>query len=130
MSSGLFTGSEMCQCTMPPGQRDMSWSPPSQTVPTNIQITTGPMAELNWRWLLRGRTGLAVGTICCSVPQSCPTLCDSMDCSTSGFPVLLHFLELAQTHVHRVGDAIQPSHPLSYPSPPAINLSQYQGLFQ
>ena len=46
MSSGLFTGSEMCQCTMPARHRDMSWSPPSQTVPMNIQITTGPMAEL------------------------------------------------------------------------------------
>ena len=53
-----------------------------------------------------------------------------MDCSTPGFPVLLHLLELAQTHVHRVGDAIQPSHPLSSPSPPALNLSQHQGLFK
>ena len=67
---------------------------------------------------------------CCSVAQSCPTLCDPMHCSTSGFPVLHHLLELAQTHVHRVGDAIQPSHPLSSPSPPAFNLSQHQGLFQ
>ena len=55
---------------------------------------------------------------CCSVAQSCPTLCDPVDCSTPGFPVLL--LELAQTHVHRVRDAIQPSHPLSSPSPPAL----------
>ena len=84
----------------------------------------------NWKWLLRGCTGPAVGTICHSVPQSCPTLCDFMDCSTSGFPVLPHLPELAQTHVHWVSDAIQPSHPLSYPSPPAFNLSQYQGLFQ
>ena len=50
---------------------------------------------------------------CCSVAQLCPTLCDPMDCSTSGFPVHHHLLELAQTHVHQVGDAIQPSHPLS-----------------
>ena len=50
-----------------------------------------------------------------------------MDCSTPGFPVLHHLLELAQTHVHRVGDAIQPSHPLLSPSPPALNLSQHQG---
>jgi len=55
--------------------------------------------------------------------------CDSMDCSTPGFPVHRQLPELAQTHVHRVGDAIQPSHPL-YPSPPAFNLSQHQGLFQ
>ena len=54
-----------------------------------------------------------------SVSQSCPTLCDSVDCSTPGFPVHHQFLELAQTLVHRVGDAIQPSHPLSSPSPPS-----------
>ena len=53
-----------------------------------------------------------------------------MDCSTPGFPVLHHLPELAQTYVHWVGDAIQPSHPLSSPSPPAFNLSQHQGLFQ
>ena len=53
-----------------------------------------------------------------------------MDCSTPGLPVLHHLLELAQTHVHGVGDATQPSHPLSPPSPPAFNLSQHQGLFQ
>ena len=63
------------------------------------------------------------------VAQSCPTLCDPMDCSTPGLPVHHQLLELAQTHVHRVGDAIQPSHPLSCPSPPAFNLSQHQGLF-
>ena len=65
-----------------------------------------------------------------SVSQSCPTLCSPMDCSTPGLPVHHQLLELAQTHVHRVGDAIQPSHPLSSPSPPAFNLSQHQGLFQ
>ena len=53
-----------------------------------------------------------------------------MNCNTPGFPVLYHLLELAQTHVHQVGDAIQPSHPLLPPSPPALNLSQHQGLFQ
>ena len=61
-----------------------------------------------------------------SVTQSCPTLCDPMDCSTPGFPVHHELPELAQTHVHRVGDGIQPSHPLSPPSPPAFNLSQHQ----
>ena len=65
-----------------------------------------------------------------SVPQSCQTLCDPMDWSTPGFPVYQWLLELIQTHVHRVSDAIQPSHPLSTPSPPAFNLSQHQGLFQ
>ena len=63
------------------------------------------------------------------VTQACPTLCDSMACSTPGIPVHHQLLEPAQIHVHRVGDAIQPSRPLSSTSP-AFNLSQYQGLFQ
>ena len=66
---------------------------------------------------------------CCSVPQLCPTLCKPMNCSTPGFPVLLYFPEFAQTCVHWVGDAIQPSHSLSSPSP-TFNLSQHQGLFK
>ena len=65
-----------------------------------------------------------------SVAQSCPTLCNPMDCSTPGLPVHHQLPEFTQTHVHQVGDAIQPSHPLSSPSPPAFNLSQHQGLFQ
>ena len=65
-----------------------------------------------------------------SVTQSCLTLCDPMDCSTPGFPVHHQLPELAQTHVHRVSDAIQPSDPLSSPSPPAFSLSQHQSLFQ
>ena len=63
-----------------------------------------------------------------SVAQSCLTLCDPMDCSTPSFPVHHQLLELAQTHVRQVGDAIQPSHPLS--SSPAFSLSQHQGLFK
>ena len=66
----------------------------------------------------------------CSVAQLCPTLCDPMDCSMPGFPVHHQIPEPTQTHVHRVGDAIQPSHPLSSPSPPTFNFSQHQGLFQ
>ena len=65
-----------------------------------------------------------------SVAQSCPTLCDLTDCSMPGFLVHHQLLELTQTHVHRVGNAIQPSHPLSSPAPPAFNLSQHQGLSQ
>ena len=65
-----------------------------------------------------------------SSTQSCPTLCNTMDCNMPGLPVHHQLLELAQTHVHRVSDAIQPSHPLSSLSPPAFNLSQHQGLFQ
>ena len=65
-----------------------------------------------------------------SVAQSCPTLCDPMNRSTPGLPVHHQLPESTQTHVYQVGDAIQPSHPLSSPSPPALNLSQHQGLFQ
>ena len=89
--------------------------------------------------LLKGRipphSPHLLGHIACtvqfsSVTQSCLTLCDPMDCSTPGFPVHYQFPELTQSHVHQVTDAIQPSHPLSFPSPPAFNLSQHQGLFQ
>ena len=65
-----------------------------------------------------------------SVTQSCPTLCDPMDCSMPGFPVHHQLPEITQTHVHRISDAIQPSHPLLSSSPPAFNLSQHQHLFQ
>ena len=65
-----------------------------------------------------------------SVTELCPTLCDPMDCSTPDFPVHHQLPEPTQTHVSWVGDAIQPSHPLSSPSPPAFSLSQHQGLFQ
>ena len=66
---------------------------------------------------------------CCSVAQSCLTLYDPMDCSTPGFPVLPCLPEFAQTSVHWVGDAIQPSHPLLPPSPLALNLSQHPASF-
>ena len=65
-----------------------------------------------------------------SVTQSFLTVCDPMDCSTPGLPVHHQLPESTQTHVHLVGDAVQPSRPLSSPSPPALNLSQHQGLFQ
>ena len=70
-----------------------------------------------------------MGGCCCSVAQLFLTLCDPMDCRMPGFPVLYHLRELSQTHVHWVGNAIQPSHLLSPPSP-AFSLSQHQGLFQ
>ena len=95
-----------------------------------------PNQGLNWvfyiscigRWVLLPLA--PPGKLINSVAQSCPTLCNPIDYSTPGFPVLHQLLELAQTHVHWVGDAIQQSHPLSSPSPPAFNLSQHQGLFQ
>ena len=65
-----------------------------------------------------------------SIAQSCPTLCDLMDCRKPDMPVDHQLLELAQTHVHWVGDAIQPSYPLLSPSPLSFSLSQHQGLFQ
>ena len=67
---------------------------------------------------------------CCSVTQSCLTLCDPMDCSMAGLPVSHHLPEFAQVHVHCISDAVQPSHPLMPSSPSALNLSQHPGLFQ
>ena len=67
---------------------------------------------------------------CCLVDKLCLTLRDSMDCSTPGFPVLQYLPGFVQTHVHWVGYAIQPSHPLLPSSPPALNLTQHQGLLQ
>ena len=65
-----------------------------------------------------------------SVAQSCPSLCEPMDCSTPGLPVYNQLPEFTQIHVHWIGDGIQPSHPLSSPSPPASSLSKHQGLLQ
>ena len=65
-----------------------------------------------------------------SVAQSCPTLCNPMNRSTPGLPVHHQLPEFTQTHIHQVSDAIQPSHPLSSPSPPSPNTSQHQSLFQ
>ena len=87
--------------------------------------------DQTWVSHMAGRffTIWATGDQFSSVTQSCPTLCSPMDCSKPGFPVHQKLPELAQTHVHWVGDAIQPSHPLLFPSP-AFSLSQHQGLFQ
>ena len=65
-----------------------------------------------------------------SIAQLCPAICDPTDCSIPGFPVHHQLLEIAQTHVHHVSDAIQPSHSLSSPSSPSLNLSQDHDLFQ
>ena len=73
---------------------------------------------------------LSLSSSVSSVAQSCPTLCDPINCSTPGLPVYHQLPKFTQTHVHRVGDAIQPSHPLSSPSPPPPNPSQHQSLFQ
>ena len=77
-----------------------------------------------------GSLPLALPCCCCSLAQSCPTLCNLMDGRTPGFPVLHQLSGLAHTHVHWVSDAIQPSHLLPSPSSPAFNLCEHQGLFQ
>ena len=80
--------------------------------------------------LLLGRKAMLNLDQFSSVAQSCPTLCDPMNRSTPGLPAHHQLPEFTQTHVHRVSDAIQPSHSLSSPSPPTPNPSQHQGLFQ
>ena len=90
-----------------------------------VCIHTPSCLFISW-WTL----GLLTGLQFSSVVQSCLSLSDPVDCSTPGLPVHHQLPESTQTHVHRVGDAIQPSHPLSSPSPPAPNPSQHQGLFQ
>ena len=85
--------------------------------------------KMVWRFLKKLKTELPSVQFS-SVTQSCPTLCDPMNHSTTGLPVHHQLPELTQTHVHRVSDAIQPSHPLSSPSPPVPNPSQHQSLFQ
>ena len=85
---------------------------------------------LYWTCILQNSKIINLYYCCwCSVAKLCPTLCDPMDWSTPGFPVLLYLLEFAQTHVHWVSDAIQPSHPLLPPSSLALDLTQHLGLF-
>ena len=77
------------------------------------------------------QTSRNIGSVVVVVVFNCSVMPDNpIDCSIPGFSVLHHLLELAQTHIHSVGDAIQPSRPLLSPSPPTFNLSQHQGLFQ
>ena len=84
--------------------------------------------ELGRLWRLR--LNFIIYCHCCSVTQSCPTLCDPTDCSTPGLTVPHHLPKFAQVHVHCISDAIQPSHSLIPSSPTALSLSQHQGLFQ
>ena len=87
-----------------------------------------PLSSFNAHSILVRSFNVRLFLESCSVAQSCSTLCDPMDCSTPGFPVLYYLLEFAQAHVHWVNGAIQPSYPLSPSSPPALSLSQHQGL--
>ena len=95
----------------------------------DIQIYVS-LTQWTWIWANLGKQWRIGKPQFSSVTQSCLTLCDPIDCSMPGLPVHHQFLEFTQTHVHQVNDVIQPSHPLSSPSPPAFNLSQHQGLFQ
>ena len=94
-----------------------------------ISSSRGSSWPSDWTWVYcvfcTGRWILC----CCTVAQSCLTLRDPMDCSTPGFPVPQHLPEFAQVHVHWIGDAIQPSHPLSPSSPSAFNFPQQGGFF-
>ena len=119
-------------------------SPPGSPVPGILQArvlewgaTAFSISEAGWR-VYEGEKRLHENSLnyiinqfiqFSSVTQSCPTLCDSMDCSTPGLPVHHKLLEFTQTHVHQVSDAIQLS-PLLSPSPPTFNLSQHQDLFK
>ena len=91
---------------------------------TNLSEERGLPTDFIWLWVQFSLVQFS------SVDQSCPTLCNPMNCSMPGLPVHHHLPEFTQTHVHRVSDAIQPSHPLSSPFPPAANPSQHQSLFQ
>ena len=118
-----------CQCRRPgfdPWVRRIPWR--KKRLPTPVFL---PGESHGQRSLVATVQGVANSRLqFSSVAQLCPTLCDPVDCSTPGLPVHHQLPEFTQSHVHWVGDAIQPSHPLSSPSPPAFNLSQRQGLFQ
>ena len=109
-------------------------SPIKPVVHSQFVVGDSPVEEFGYHHgTLRNAYGLVwrgVSFQFSSVTQSCPTVCDLMDCRMPGFPVFHQLPELAPTHVHRVSDAIQPSHPLTCLSPTAFNLAQHQGLFQ
>ena len=103
-----------------------SSQPRDQTCVSCLSTLAGKFFTTSTIWETPSRGSVQLS----SVAQSCLTLCDPMNCSTPGLPVYHQLPEFNQTHVHRVSDAIQPSHPLLSPSPPAPNPSQHQSLFQ
>ena len=118
------TGMSACRC-------GWLWGVSSVGPGWNWPPRDGPQLTTSWLDFLPSCASASMGRCChCSVAKSCPTLCDPMNCHTSGSPVLHHSWELAQTHVHWVSDVTQPSHRLLLPSPFAFTLSQHQGLFQ
>ena len=106
----------------------------ADSLPAKLQGSLGPLRRIKESEALKEEKRTFISTLLClqfsSVAQLCPTLCDPMNRSTPGLPLHHQLPEFTQAHVHRVGDAIQPSHPLSSPSPPAPNPSQHQGLFK
>ena len=118
--------------------KKITWAPKSLQVVTAAMklslLLFGRKGMTNLDGVLKSRDISLQTKVCTvqfsSVTQLYLTLCDPRNCSTPGFPVHHQLSELAQTHVHRVSNAIQPSHPLLSPSSPAFNLSQHQGLFQ
>ena len=113
-------------------KREIWWwlKKPVSTILKRIKENSGEGGEMYQFQVPITSVGFMTPKSISSVTQSCPSLCDSMDCSMTGFLVHHKLSEFTQTHVHWVGDTIQPSHPLSSPSPPAFNFSQHQGLFQ
>jgi len=118
--SGLYSGMSKGTWKMDASPSSPSWG----NIPGKLFCyTLGGIRE-------KDKSNKGLGDQFNSVAQSCPTLCDPMKCSTAGLPVHHQLLEFTQTHVHWVRDAIPQSHPLLSPSPPALNLSQHQGLFK
>ena len=109
-----------------PGNRGLCAKSPS--FPNGTEQSTGECLALWWLFHFLLFVSFNCFICCCSVAQLCLQLHNPMESSTPGFPALDYLPEFAQTPVHCVGDAIQPSHPLLSPSPPALNLSQHQGL--
>ena len=116
-SGSQSTGVSASTSVLP--KNTQGWSPLGRSNQSILKVTVSTTIQSYILWVQFS-----------SVTQLCLTPCDPLDCSTPGLPVHHELLELAQTHVYWVGDAIQPSHPLLSPSPPAFNLSQHQGLFK
>ena len=120
-------GGEYSRITGSISQTHLARAPPLHAAPPKTSILWGAHWEAVCQDPLKSPTFSSVQFS--SVAQSCPTLCDPMNRNMLGLPVYHQLPEFTQTHAHRVGDAIQPSHLLSSPSPPAPNPSQHQGLF-
>ena len=119
----------LLQCMKVKSQSEVAQSCPTLSDPMDCSLSGSSVHGIFQARGLEWGAIMAFYFLFSSVPQSCPTLCDPMSCSMPGLPVHHQLLESIQTHVHQVGDAIQPSHPLLSTSAPTFNLSQHQGLF-